>query len=139
MNNATRSLIAVAALVVLIGVPVAIWSGTSKSDEPDEVRTDLVLERYLDPATLKPEIVAYLPEHGLNRRSAVPDGRVRLKCVDTAGKTVVSTQEKWPLTTDLGGTLPHAHRPVRQEVLDSIRRCSLTGGHVRISGSRFRR
>lgn len=125
------------ALLLVIALPFVVWAATDDAD-PAQARTGLVLERYVDPETLRPEIVAYLPEHGLNKRDVVPSGRVAFKCFDGAGKTVLSTTEKWPLTTDLGGALPHAHRPVSSEVLETIRRCTLDGGRLRITGARFR-
>ena len=133
-----RALALALVLLVAIAVPVAVLS-TTDSDGAAKSRNDLLLERYVDPATLKPEIVAYLPEHCMSKKATVPDGVVELTCFDRAGHAVVTTREKWPLTTDLGGTLPHAHRPIAQKILDSIRRCSLTGGDLSISGTKFRR
>ena len=124
------------ALLLLALAPFAIWAATKS--EPAETRSGLILERYLDPQTLRPEIVAYLPERNMNKADTVPGGKVRLTCFDAAGKTILATKENWPLTTDLGGALPHAHRPVQKDVLGSIRRCTLAGGDLRISGAKFR-
>lgn len=58
VSSATRSLIAVGALIVLFGVPIAIWSATSESDKPDTKRGDLVLERFIDPRARTPSPAA---------------------------------------------------------------------------------
>ena len=131
-----KTLIAGGALLLLAAAPFVIWALTK--EEPAQARAGLILERYVDPQTLRPEIVAYLPERELNAAKTVPDGKVRLTCFDGGGQTVLSSSEDWPLTTDLGGALPHAHRPVRKDILDSIRRCTIAGGDLRISGAKFR-
>ena len=136
--SSKQTLLVGAGLLVLALAPFAIWLATKSGDEPAEARSGLLLERYVDPQTLRPEIVAYLPEPDLNAAGTVPGGKVNLTCFDDSGKTVLATREDWPLTTDLGGALPHAHRSVRQDVLDSIARCTLAGGDLRISGSEFR-
>jgi hypothetical protein len=134
----SRTVVLGGILLLVALTPFGVWAATRAGDKPQATQQGLILERYSNPQTFQPEIVAYLPDRDLNDPKAVPSKRVRLECFDAGGKTVLVSLEKWPLTTDLGGALPHAHRPVQSNVIDKIRSCSMAGGKIRYAGSRFR-
>jgi hypothetical protein len=139
-----RLLLAAGLLLGLLVVGGALLSsshdpgsaGTQRGAGRSEVvRAGLTLQEFERPDT-GPELLISLPKARLNTLRAT-GGRtsVTLTCFGATGPPAFSIPQPWPLMEELGFPLPHMHVPVGQRLLDTIRRCRLTGPGIDLQGS----
>ncbi|HWC27147.1 MAG TPA: hypothetical protein VG474_11240, partial [Solirubrobacteraceae bacterium] len=102
------------------------------ADRP--VRATLTLERtQLEPD--EEELIVSLPNERLNTLQTTRGATsVLLTCVDEDGRVSVRQRHPWPLVVEAGYP-PHIHQPATPELLDSLRRCRLTGRGIAFVGS----
>ncbi len=98
------------------------------------VREELTLERVqLEPGD--EELIVSLPDERLNNLQTTGGATsVLLTCIDEDGRVSVRERHPWPLVVEAGYP-PHVHQPARPELLDSLRRCRLTGRGIDFVGS----
>ena len=139
MPNA-RILVAVAVGVAAVAGLVIVLAGGSDGDDNGAdapVRTQratLTLERAEHPAGYE-ELIVSLPDERLNTPETTGGKTsVLLTCADDRGRVTIRQPQPWPLQIEAGFP-PHAHQPAKPEVLDSLRRCSLTGQGIDFEGS----
>jgi len=121
------------ALTVVAVVANAGTGGDKGTDEP--VRAKLTLERAAQPEAGYDEAVVSVPNQRLNSLDTTGGATsVLLRCLDRDGRVTVHQRHKWPLVEE-DGYPPHIHQPAAEKVLDSLRRCRLTGSGIDFSGS----
>ena len=113
----------------------------SDSDTPSRhtpravVRASLTLEQFKRPDGGGAELLISLPEAGLNSPEATGgETSVLLRCFDERGAVAIRVPTAWPLLEEIGYPLPHIHHLADQRLLNSIRRCRLTGPGVDYEG-----
>lgn len=119
----TLGLAAVLAAIVL--VPLAIWAGTSLSE--DEADDALAVQSYTNPSTRQPEVIVFVTDEELNAPETV-DGAasVGLECLDAEGEVQFRVEHGFPFTdTDDGTEPPHVHQQVSVEQASTIQSCRL--------------
>src|SRR5215210_305277 len=136
-----RALIAAAVLLVAAAIAGVVLSfagdsGTDRDTPPRAVETTpprtaqakLTLEQFKRPDTGRAELLISLPEARLNVPATTGgETTVLLRCFDTRGAGAMSLPTQWPLLEEFGYPLPHIHQPANRQLLNSIRRCRLTG------------
>lgn len=135
-----RVLIAGGVLLVAVFIAiVALPSGGGSeagSDKPRRaVQATLTLEQFKRPDTGMTELLISLPETRLN--TPVTTGgatSVLLRCFDDNGAMVIRLPTAWPLLEEPGYPFPHIHHSAGQRLLNSLRRCRMTGGGINFEG-----
>lgn len=139
MNN-PRVLLAAALLLGLLaaGVVLLASSGGGSTGHGGErlpvVRSALTLAQRDAPDT-GAELLISLPKARLNTRART-GGRtsVTLTCFAATGAKAFSVPQPWPMMEEFGYPLPHLHVPVGPQLLETIRRCRLTGPGIELEG-----
>ena len=137
MPNA-RILVAAAVGVAAVAGLVIVLAGGSDGDDAAEAplptqRATLTLERAEHPAGYE-ELIVSLPDERLNTPETTGgETSVLLTCTDDRGRVTIRQRQPWPLQIE-AGFAPHAHQPAKPEVLDSLRRCTLTGKGIDFEG-----
>ena len=99
------------------------------------VRSKLRLEEF-DRADTGIELLISLPATRLNTPRTTGGARsVTLTCFGASGAKAFVVPQPWPLMEEFGYPFPHIHVPVGQRLLDTIRRCRLTGPGIDFEGS----
>jgi hypothetical protein len=98
------------------------------------VRSGLTLAQRDAPDT-GAELLISLPKARLNTR-ATTGGKtsVTLTCFVATGARAFSVLQPWPMMEEFGYPLPHLHVPVGPQLLETIRRCRLTGPGIDLEG-----
>lgn len=125
--------------VVVLGVVLLSGAGGGAADEDAgavrATRASLTLERAARPDTGAQELVVSLPEAQLNTLETTGgESSVLLRCLDSGGEVVLRRQVDWPLLEE-PAFAPHTHEAAGPQVLDSIRRCRLTGPGIDFDGA----
>ena len=137
MPNA-RILVAGAAGAAAVAALVIVLAGGSDGDDRPEAplrtqRAELTLERAEHPAGYE-ELIVSLRDERLNTPATAGGATsVLLTCVDDRGRVTIRERQPWPLQIEPGYP-PHAHQPVKPEILDSLRRCRLTARGIEFEG-----
>jgi hypothetical protein len=134
-----RVLLAVALVLgLLVAGVVVLTSGNGTrpaSDKPlPVVRSSITLAQRDAPAT-GPELLISLPTGRLNsRRTTGGRTTVSLTCFESSGAKAFTVPQPWPMMEEFGYPLPHLHVPVGPQLLETIRRCRLTGPGIDLEG-----
>jgi hypothetical protein len=98
------------------------------------VRSSLTLQQRDTPDS-GPELLISLPEARLNsRKTTGGDTSVALTCFSAGGARAFRVPQPWPMMEEFGYPLPHLHVPVGPQLLETIRRCRLTGPGIDLEG-----
>jgi hypothetical protein len=124
---------ALVAGVALLSSGADTGSGRGQARLP-VTRSSLTLAQR-DTQASGPELLISLPKARLNTRETT-GGRtsVTLTCFVSGGGRAFSVPQTWPLMEEFGYPLPHAHVPVGRPLLETIRRCRLTGPGIDLEG-----
>ena len=135
----TRILVAVAVgLAAVAGLVIVLAAGSGGEDDAADApvrtqRATLTLERAEHPAGYE-ELIVSLPDERLNTPETTGgETSVLLTCADDRGRVTIRQPQPWPLQIEPGFP-PHAHQPAKEEVLDSLRRCTLTAQGIDFEG-----
>ena len=139
MSRVKNPRMLLAAGVVIAGIVLGIVflpgaGGGSDDEKPRRVtRASLTLERSVAPATGQQELLVSLPGPQLNTPQMTGGASVVwLRCTDSRGMVAVRRPVDWPLIEEVGYP-PHIHQPAGRKLLNSIRRCKLTGPGIDFS------
>jgi hypothetical protein len=123
-----RTLAPLAALVLIIAMPLVVWAAFSGGDEDN-----FVVERSTSDGG-KPELIVSLLEEELNTLETTNGRRiVRLECASRDGKVVLKARKRWPFRTlERGYDYPHTHQTTSLEQRQRADRCQLRGTTVHL-------
>ena len=130
MPNARIVVAAAVGVAAVAGLVIVLAASSDRDDDAADAplrtqRATLTLERAQHPAGYE-ELIVSLPDDRLNTpQTTGGETSVLLTCADDRGRVTIRRPQPWPLPLEPGFP-PHAHQPAKQEVLDSLRRCSLT-------------
>ena len=117
-----KTLAPVSLLVAVIAAPLILWTAASGGDD----RT-MIVERSIS-VKGKPEFLVALVKKDLNELDTTSGKRtVRVVCLDSGGRTLVSGDHKWPFVIERGYDYAHAHQPATAEEVQRAARCRLIG------------
>jgi hypothetical protein len=113
----------------------AQFPGAARTQSPlPVVRSRLTLEKSDQRAT-GTELLISLPNMRLNTLTTTGGQRsVALTCFSATGARAFNVAQAWPLMEEFGYPFPHLHVPVGRHLLDTIRRCRLTGPGIDFEG-----
>jgi hypothetical protein len=98
------------------------------------VRSKLTLAEF-DRQDAGTELLVSLPTSRLNTAKTTGGERsVTLTCFGANGARAFSVPQAWPMMEEFGYPFPHLHVPVGPQLLDTIRRCRLTGPGIDFEG-----
>lgn len=78
----------------------------------------------------EPELLISIADRNVTSKRR--DAAVRLRCVDAAGKLVLSGTHPWPFVAEAGYDLPHTHQAAAPDKLEQVRRGRLLGTNKRL-------
>jgi hypothetical protein len=128
-----RTVLAVVAVALVLIVPVVLLFASGGGDdggEGEEPAAGLRLERSGSEVIVYVEAADNVPERAGGARA------VTVRCTDADDRLVIAANQAWPFSDTDGGTLdPHAHLPLDQASLDSVKSCRVLGTEPLLEGS----
>jgi hypothetical protein len=132
LEGRARTVLAVVAVALLLLVPLALLF-TGVGDDNGEAKPaagGLRLERSGSEVIVYVKAADNVPERAGGARA------VTVRCMDADDRLVIAANQAWPFSDTDGGTLDaHAHLPLDQASLDSVRTCRVLGTEPLLEGS----